>query len=516
MDFLTNQMHCLEIGTPIQPISKIQQPDPTSRLFKFRNPEIYSQLDRSKYSNEEMVKIDKLTYGSHKKLWWFCNNGNCNCHKWETTINHRTSRNAGCPFCNGKKTCMHLSFMNNPLLKDEFDQLLNPGIDPYMIRHHSHKKLTWKCSFHKNCNEHIWIATVNDRSNNHNCPFCNTSSITGQVCSCNNMMNNPLLKDEFDFNHEENKNINPYKLTKKSGQIVWWRCSRHKSCNEHIWKAAVYDRSVGGGCPFCNGSGLYKQICSCDCIMNNPFTTTLALEFDFNHEENKNINPYKLSKGSGKIVWWRCFNCSFSWKDMVNHRSYGSGCPSCVSKQTCSKGEERIRLYLEEELNIETFWQIKFKEISNRRFDFAFKHNNKTFIIEMDGCQHFKYTKCWHQTQEKFLESNQIDKIKTIIPIILEHNILRISNDDKDHIKMCIDCFIKIKSLTGFCDYPLIVFDDYSKYQHLTDNCNKDLIRKLCDDQHHNKIFNRVKDLYLCVFDIKTNSQINVKLKTDL
>lgn len=512
MDFLTNQMNCLEIGTliqPIQSIPQIQQSDPTSRLFKFRNPEIYSQIDRSRYTNEEMIKIDKLTYGSHKKLWWFCNNGNCNCHKWEDSINHRTSKR-GCPFCNGGKTCKHTSFMNNQLLKYEFDQLLNPDVDPYTIPHHSDKKLTWRCSTHKTCNEHIWIARVGHRSDGCGCPFCNSGN-SKRVCSCDNIMNNPLLALEFD--QTLNPCIDPYKLSHGSNISVWWRCSKHTTCSSHLWKAVVSNRSSGSGCPFCSSSGFGNQVCLCNCIMNNQLTTKLAFEFDFNHIENKNINPYKLSKGSHVIVFWRCYICKFSWKDLVNNRSRGIDCPLCASKRTCSKGEERIRLYLEEQLNIETFYQIKFKEIPTRRFDFGFNHNNKTLMIEMDGIQHFKYTECWHQTQEKFLESQNVDKIKTIIPIILGHNILRISNDDQSHIKMCIDVFIRLKSLPGFCDYPLIVFDDYSNYTHLVNNCDEDLIKKICDEQYHTEIVNKVKDLNLYIFDIKTNLQINLNLK---
>jgi hypothetical protein len=40
---------------------------------------------------------------SGKKVWWKCNTENP-CHKWESTINHRTGRKrSGCPFCSQSK-----------------------------------------------------------------------------------------------------------------------------------------------------------------------------------------------------------------------------------------------------------------------------------------------------------------------------------------------------------------------------------------------------------------------------
>jgi len=39
---------------------------------------------------------ENFSYGSNKKVWWKCNKG----HQWKATINDRTSKTYGCPFCN--------------------------------------------------------------------------------------------------------------------------------------------------------------------------------------------------------------------------------------------------------------------------------------------------------------------------------------------------------------------------------------------------------------------------------
>lgn len=57
----------------------------------------------------------------------------------------------------------------------------------------------------------------------------------------------------------------------------------------------------------------------------------------------------------------------------------------------------------------------------------------------------FYFYKLCHKTYEKFIYLQQVDKIKTLIPIILDHSILRISNDGEGHIKMCFNRVIQLK-----------------------------------------------------------------------
>lgn len=235
----------------------IQQPivaDPTSRFLKFRRPDIYAQIDRSKYTEEDFIRIDKLTYGSHVRLQFICPVDPCGCHKWESPIFTRVCDNSGCPFYlkGAGKTCRHQSFINNHILASEYAWDLNIGIDPLEISHYSHKEL-------------------------------------------------------------------------------WFRCQKHKTCNQHIWKSTVANCSNGNSnrCPWC--SIPCKQVCLCNSFMNNPLLKLLSQEFD--KEKNIGIDPYKLSKGSHEYVWWKCFLCSFSWQSLLYHRTAGSGCPQCATKR---------------------------------------------------------------------------------------------------------------------------------------------------------------------------------------
>ena len=59
---------------------------------------------------------------------------------------------------------------------------------------------------------------------------------------------------------------------------------------------------------------------------------------DWAEDLNKEIDPIKLSPGSGVKVWWRCHK-GHTWEASIHNRAKGTGCPFCsgkqVSKENC-------------------------------------------------------------------------------------------------------------------------------------------------------------------------------------
>ena len=300
-----------------------------SNLLYIKYPHIFSQIHPT--LNPDINPIT-LTYGCKKRLWWLCPINPCGCHIYQTSVNSKTSRNTSCPFCISIKTCVHNSFMNNSLLFSEFCYELNPGINPLIIPPFSNQKITWKCSQHKTCNIHIWRSSVAERSKGLGCPFCSNHS--GSVCQCNSFMNNPLLALEFDYTI--NNGINPWQISSGSNQEIIWRCSQHKTCNMHIWRSSIKNRSSGFGCPFCTNKN--GNICEC-----NTFLTNQLLLSDFDYDLNPGVNPYQISNGSNHKINWKCSKCFNIWNCGVKDRIIkDSGCPSCASVKTESKGEKDV------------------------------------------------------------------------------------------------------------------------------------------------------------------------------
>lgn len=52
---------------------------------------------------------------------------------------------------------------------------------------------------------------------------------------------------------------------------------------------------------------------------------------EWNHEKNDGLDPYSLSAGCDKKVWWKCKVCKHEWDAIVSNRARkGRGCPKCA------------------------------------------------------------------------------------------------------------------------------------------------------------------------------------------
>lgn len=159
------------------------------------------------------------------------------------------SQGQGCGVCHGKQVSISNCLANkNPELAKEWHSTKNGDLTPHNITSGSEKRVWWKCS--KNPN-HEWEATVYNRSNGYNCPYC-----AGQLPSkdYNLLFCHPDICEEWDYNKN---NKRPEEYTPKSGKLVWWICS---VCGES-WKARIAGRTCENkGCSICNLSKGEKVI----------------------------------------------------------------------------------------------------------------------------------------------------------------------------------------------------------------------------------------------------------------
>ena len=69
--------------------------------------------------------------------------------------------------------------------------------------------------------------------------------------------------------------------------------------------------------------------------MSNSLAEKLPHLLDEWHPtKNIGLNPYKVSIGSSKKVWWICSK-EHEWQGFVYNRSKGNGCPYCKNKKVC-------------------------------------------------------------------------------------------------------------------------------------------------------------------------------------
>lgn len=134
---------------------------------------------------------------------------------------------------------------------------------------------------------------------------------------------------------ENNGKLTPSDVTYGSKKKVWWMCNKG-----HSWKANVYDRANGSGCPYCAG----KKVCTDNCLA----TLRPGLVSEWHPTRNHNISPKDVTLKSGKKVWWVCSR-GHEWQAKIQDRSRGQGCPFCSGRRAseinslASKNPELIK-----------------------------------------------------------------------------------------------------------------------------------------------------------------------------
>lgn len=192
---------------------------------------------------------------------------------------------------------------------EEWDYEKNGNLIPDMVDKFSHKKFWWKCQ-----KGHSWQATMQHRTDIKatGCPFCSNQRVLAGYNDLQTIY--PELAAQWAWELNEKS---PIEYTSKSYHKVWWKCEKG-----HMWEAAINKRVYGRGCPICAG----KQVL----VGYNDLQTKypkLALEWDY--EKNGDISPKDITKGSNRIVWWKCEN-GHSWQEMVNRRVLrNTKCPYC-------------------------------------------------------------------------------------------------------------------------------------------------------------------------------------------
>ena len=94
------------------------------------------------YDKNAPLSPDKVSSGSHKKVWWSCPQG----HDWEALISNRAKGNA-CPYCSGQWVIVGKTDLATvkPELAEEWNYDKNGSLKPTDVTVGSGKKVWWKC-----------------------------------------------------------------------------------------------------------------------------------------------------------------------------------------------------------------------------------------------------------------------------------------------------------------------------------------------------------------------------------
>ena len=89
-----------------------------------------------------------------------------------------------------------------------------------------------------------------------------------------------------EWDAERNLPDTPASVTYGSHKKVWWRCK-----NGHSWQSAVYTRTAGSGCPYCQGRQVRAGF-------NDLRTRFPALAAEWDAEKNGALTPQDVTPSS--------------------------------------------------------------------------------------------------------------------------------------------------------------------------------------------------------------------------
>lgn len=143
-----------------------------------------------------------------------------------------------------------------------------------------------------------------------------------------------------EWHPRRNGTLTPSDVTRGSSVSAWWCCS---VCG-HDWKAIVFNRSRGRGCPECGKRS--KSIKLSKPRKGESLADLVPGVAALWHPiKNGDLSPSDVKCASNKKVWWRCSRFpKHIWQSTVAVRvKFGPGCPRC-SNQT---SEPEIRIFAE-------------------------------------------------------------------------------------------------------------------------------------------------------------------------
>lgn len=274
------------------------------------NPDVAKEWN---YERNGTLKPESFFANSGKKVWWKCDKG----HEWQATIYSRNNGH-GCPYCSNRKILKGYNDLQsaNSILSKEWNYKKNGQLKPENFSSKSTKKVWWICK-----KGHEWQASIADRNNGTQCPYCLNKKI---IQGYNDLTTHkPTLAREW--NYEKNGNLKPEQVSVNSGKKVWWKCPKG-----HEWETSIKHRSMGRGCPYCSGRYAIKG-------ENDLQTINPSLASEWNFEKNNGLTPLDVLPRSNKKVWWKCKN-NHEWRATIAHRANGTGCPICYKLNKHKKG----------------------------------------------------------------------------------------------------------------------------------------------------------------------------------
>lgn len=289
----------------------------------------------NKWSENNTISPDNVSYGSIKVVKWVCDKG----HTWETSVNKMTSRaSLGCPYCASQKVWRGYNDLQtkDPEVATEWHPTKNKNLYPYEVTVSSNKLIWWLCPL-----GHEYEAMVSSRtraSRKRGCPYCANKRLLRGF----NDLESVCPEVATEWHPTKNGELKPSDVFSSSSQVIWWRCPKghdyQATLNSRIQKGKQYT-----GCPICSNKVVLKGY-------NDLETLYPEIAKEWDNIKNGNVLPCMVIPGSHTKYWWLCpFGHSYKASPENRTKAHGTGCPICANEQQSSFPEQAIFYYLKQQ-----------------------------------------------------------------------------------------------------------------------------------------------------------------------
>lgn len=218
-------------------------------------------------------------------------------------------------------------------------------------------------------------------------------------------------------------------------------------CNtcDYQWNSSIYNHiNRGHGCLECANQvpwSLERFI--------RKGTEIHGDKYDYHQITPEHIKGYKSKV---PII---CRLCNNNWNQRISvHITCKCGCPKCHRSHgeiVCENHLNSLSIYPESQHILDN--------LPRKRFDFRFTYNNRNFLLEFDGSQHFKYVPYFHQDVNEFIRKQQVDVLKTQRGLEKGYSIIRIDYTQINNLNLHIN--------NAFNSTSTLYFSDHTIYQYI-------------------------------------------------
>ena len=204
-----------------------------------------------------------------------------------------------------------------PDIASHWHPTANLPVRPCDVSAHSNKKFYWLCE-----KGHTYDAAVHNQVSGQGCPYCsNRRLLTGY-----NDLKTRCPEAAADWDYERNGD-GPENHKFCATETVHWKCS---TCGAE-WTARIRDRvRAKYGCKQCAKlAGAASKARTHALRTGGIQDPALLAEWDF---ENNEKLPSEFAPQSNKPAFWICSKCGYRFKEKINNRANGRGCPCCANK----------------------------------------------------------------------------------------------------------------------------------------------------------------------------------------